>query len=283
MKILITGSNGFLAHFLIEKFKIKNKIFKVDLPNFNILDFKKINNLIAKTKPGLIIHTAAAKGANKSNLNPKKFIDVNSFGTLNICESMRINRIKKLVYISSCSFYKRKKTEIFEDDSVENNTPYGFGKYMGELIVNYYANKYSLNAISLRPNLITGNKLKEDNLFFNIIDEVLKKNTATVFGKGDHHREFIHPNDIYSAIELWIKKKNKAKFEYYNISNNRYKIIDAVKKTLTFLNKGKIILQKKNSSTFSVKLNCEKIKKELKWNPQYNLDYIIKDNYEAFK
>lgn len=283
MKILITGSKGFLAHFLIKKFKIKNKIFRADLPNFNILNFEKINNLIKKTKPDLIIHTAAAKGANKSNLDPKKFIDVNGFGTLNICESMRINKIKKLVYISSCSFYKRKKTEIFEDDSIDNNTPYGFGKYIGELIVNYYTSKYLLNAISFRPNLITGNKLKEDNLFFNIINEVSKNNTATIFGKGDHQREFIHPYDIYSAIVLWINKKNKAKFEYYNISNNRFKIIDAVKKTLTFLNKGKIVLEKKNSSTFSIKLNCEKIRKELKWAPQYNLDYIIKDNYEAFK
>ena len=125
MRILITGSKGFLAYFLIQKFKINNKVFKLDLPNFDILNFSKINNFIKKIKPDLIIHTAAAKGANRSNLDPKKFIDVNSFGTLNICESMRINKVKKLVYISSCSFYKRKKTEIFEDDSISNNTPYG--------------------------------------------------------------------------------------------------------------------------------------------------------------
>lgn len=283
MRILITGSKGFLAYFLIQKFKINNKVFKLDLPNFDILNFSKINNFIKKIKPDLIIHTAAAKGANRSNLDPKKFIDVNSFGTLNICESMRINKVKKLVYISSCSFYKRKKTEIFEDDSISNNTPYGFGKYIGELIVNYYSNKYLINSIALRPNLITGNKLKQDNLFFDIIKEVTTKGTATIFGNGLHEREFIHPNDIYLAIKMWIKKKNKEKFEYYNISNNRFSIINAVKKTLNFLKKGKIIYKKKNLSTFSVRLNCKKIKNKLGWKPNYDLNYIIKDNYEAFK
>ena len=283
MKILITGSNGFLSHFLIEKLKIKNKIYKADLPKLNILNFQKINKFIQKSKPDLIIHTAAAKGANKSNLNPKTFIDVNASGTLNICESMRLNKIKNLVYISSCSFYKRNNKEIDENSPIDNNTPYGFGKYLGEQIINYYSNKYSFNSISLRPNLITGNRLKEENLFYSIIDEVEKKGTATVYGNGKHIREFIHPLDIYQAIKLWIRKKNKKKFEYYNISNNRYKIIDAIKRTLTFLKKGKIVLNNKTASVFSVRLNCKKIKRELKWKPKLDLNYIIKDNYEFFK
>ena len=283
MKILITGANGFLSHFLIEKLRIKNKIYKVDLPKLNILNFQKINKFIQKSKPDLIIHTAAAKGANKSNLDPKTFIDVNASGTLNICESMRLNKIKNLVYISSCSFYKRNNKEIHENSPIDNNTPYGFGKYLGEQIINYYSNKYSFNSISLRPNLITGNRLKEDNLFYSIINEVEKKGTATVYGDGKHIREFIHPLDIYQAIKLWIRKKKKKKFEYYNISNNRYKIIDAIKRTLIFLKKGKIVLNKKTSSVFSVRLNCKKIKRELKWKPKLDLNYIIKDNYEFFK
>ena len=283
MKILITGANGFLSHFLIEKLRIKNKIYKVDLPKLNILNFQKINKFIQKSKPDLIIHTAAAKGANKSNLDPKTFIDVNASGTLNICESMRLNKIKNLVYISSCSFYKRNNKEIHENSPIDNNTPYGFSKYLGEQIINYYSNKYSFNSISLRPNLITGNRLKEDNLFYSIIDEVEKKGTATVYGDGKHIREFIHPLDIYQAIKLWIRKKKKKKFEYYNISNNRYKIIDAIKRTLIFLKKGKIVLNKKTSSVFSVRLNCKKIKRELKWKPKLDLNYIIKDNYEFFK
>ena len=283
MKILVTGSSGFLANFLIKKLKKKHKIIKADLPKIDISNFNKINNLIVRTKPDLVIHTAAAKGASKSHLFPKKFFDVNSFGTLNICESMRINKVKKMVYISSCSFYKRKKKEIKEDDLKDFNNPYGYGKYLGELIINYYSEKYKFNSISLRPNLISGNHLVQDNLFYDIIKEVRQTGRATVFGDGNHEREFIHPYDIYSAINLWLRKKNKNNFSVYNITNNRIKIINAIKKTINYLGKGTIVFKKTNSRVFSIKLSTAKIKKELKWSPKHDLDYIIKDNYEKFK
>ena len=196
---------------------------------------------------------------------------------------MRLNNVKKLIYISSCSFYKRKKREINENDLKDFNNPYGYGKYIGELLINYYSTKYSFNSMSLRPNLITGNNLKQDNLFYDIIKEVNETGEATVFGKGDHIREFIHPYDIYSAIKLWLRKKNKKNFVAYNITTNRIKIIDAIKKTLKYLGKGKIKFKNTNSRVFSVKLNSKKIKKELKWKPKYNLNYIIKDNNEQFK
>ena len=283
MKILITGSQGFVSYYLIKKLSKKNEIIKADLPKVNVFNYDQINKLISKTKPKLIIHTAAAKGASKSHLSPKHFFDVNSFGTLNICESMRINNIKKLVYISSCSFYKRKKNEIREDDPKDFNNPYGYGKYIGELIARYYSKKYNFNTISLRPNLITGNRLKEDNLFYDVIKEIIETNNATVYGNGNHEREFIHPYDIYSAINLWLKKKEKDNFSYYNITSNRYKVKDAIKKTIVFLGKGNLKFKKTNSRVFSVKLNCSKIKRELGWKPEYDLDYIIKNNYERFK
>lgn len=283
MKILITGSEGFVSYYLINNFKKKHEVIKVDLPKIDIRNFDKLNKFVTKSKPDLIVHTAAAKGASKSHLTPKKYFDVNSFGTLNICETMRLNKIKKLVYISSCSFYKRKRGEIKENDAIDFNNPYGYGKYLGELIVKYYSEKYNFYSLSLRPNLVTGNRLKEDNLFYDIFKEVENNGFATVFGDGNHEREFIHPNDIYSAINLWLKKKNSSNYNCYNISNNRYKIKVAIKKTLKFLGKGKLKYKKINSRVFSVKLNCDKLKKDLNWKPKYDLNYIIKDNYESFK
>ena len=82
---------------------------------------------------------------------------------------------------------------------------------------------------------------------------------------------------------MWLKKKDKSNFSYYNITNNRYKVKEAIKKTIVFLGKGKLKYKKTNSRVFSVKLNCSKIKRELGWKPKYDLNYIIKDNYERFK
>ena len=282
MRILFTGSNGFLASFLINKFKNKNEIIKCDLPALNINKFSKLFHYFKKTKPDLIIHTAAAKGAVLSNQNPKKFIDTNGNGTLNICECMRILNIKKIVYISSCSFYKRQNKILNENDKDDYNNPYGFGKFIGEKIINFYGERYDISTLCLRPNLISGNGLKEDNLIYDLIDEIQKKNTATVFGNGDHVREFIHPLDFYSAIYKWLSIKRTTNY-IFNISCNRYKIIDVAKKVIKFLKRGKIAFKNKNKRVFSVKLSTKKINKILGWKSKYNIWYLIRDNYEQFK
>ena len=70
MKILITGSAGYIGSCLFEYLKKKYNVFGTDkiIPkikkqkNFflcDLLDFKKINNLIEIIKPDIVIHLAA--------------------------------------------------------------------------------------------------------------------------------------------------------------------------------------------------------------------------------
>jgi len=282
MKILITGSKGFLGSFLKNKLKKNNKIIEFDLPK-DIRNFSEVNNFIKKKKPNIIIHAAAAKGAQISNDHPKKFLDVNAVGTLNILESMRINKIKMIVYISSSGFYLRSSKILYEDSKIHYNNPYSLGKAMGEEMVKFYSEKYNIKSLSLRPNLITGFGLKQDNLIYDIISEISQNNTATVFGKGEHVREFIHPLDICFAIEQWLKIKEKNNYKIYNITCNRYSVITVVKKIISYLKMGKIVYKHNKNRVFNLRLSSLKIKKELKWTSNFDLDYIIKDNYEMFK
>jgi dTDP-glucose 4,6-dehydratase len=282
MKILITGSKGFLGSFLKDKLKKNNQIIEYDFPK-DICNFLKVNNFIKKKKPNIIIHAAAAKGAQISNKYPKKFIDVNAVGTLNLLESMRLNKITMVVYISSSGFYLRSKKIVHEDSKLHYNNPYSFGKAIGEKIVKFYSEKYNIKSLSLRPNLISGFGLKQDNLIYDIISEIKRNNTATVFGKGEHVREFIHPLDICSAIEKWIKIKKKHNYKIYNITCNRYSVVAVVKKIISYLKMGKIVYKYNKNKVFNLRLSSFKIKNEMKWKSNYNLDYIIKDNYEMFE
>lgn len=281
MKILITGSKGFLGSFLDKELRKKNTILRFDLPK-NILNFKSILNFIKKNKPDLVIHAAAAKGALISNNYPRKFFQTNFNGTLNVLEAMRECNIKKIIYISSSGFYKRSNKIISENDKIDFNNPYAYGKYLGEKIIEFYTKKYGFYALSLRPNLITGQGLKQDNLIYDIIKEIKKKKTATVFGNGNHIREFIHPLDICNAIKLWIRKNKKSKFEVYNITCNRYPVIKVIKKIIKYLNDGKVVYGNKTAKVFSLRLSNNKIKNNLKWQSKINLEYIIKDNNEVF-
>ncbi len=46
---------------------------------------------------------------------------------------------------------------------------------------------------------------------------------------------------------------------------------------------GKIVYKHNKNRVFNLRLSSLKIKNELKWKSNYNLDYIIKDNHEMFK
>ena len=81
----------------------------------------------------------------------------------------------------------------------------------------------------------------------------------------------------------YVKKKTNYVF---NITCNRYKIIDVAKKIIKFLKKGKIIFKNKNKRVFSVKLSTKKINKILGWKSKYDIEFKISkriDNNKIIK
>ena len=108
MKIIITGSAGYIGSCLFEHLKKKHKVFGVDkvLPklkkqkNFihcNLLNFDKVDFIIRTIKPDIIIHLAAVSHSNRSNKNPFSTFD-HSLRTLeNVLDASK-NRNIHLIY-----------------------------------------------------------------------------------------------------------------------------------------------------------------------------------------
>ena len=127
MKILITGVGGFIGynlanHLLSKNYKIigidnfddyysplykkervkqlkKYKLFKFKF--LNLLNRKKIFLLFKKNKIDLIIHLAAQAGVRNSFVDPKKYIETNILGYLNIIFASKKYGVKKIIYASS--------------------------------------------------------------------------------------------------------------------------------------------------------------------------------------
>ena len=92
-KIIITGGEGRFAKTLKKNFIGKN-IYYLSKKEFNILNFKSMENMIKKIKPKIIIHLAALSSPTSvHNDNISKSIDINIIGTCNlvkICEKFNI-------------------------------------------------------------------------------------------------------------------------------------------------------------------------------------------------
>lgn len=103
MKIFVTGSSGFIGKELVNNLSGKHEIIGYDLADGNnILDY---DNLVKKMQGSdVVVHLAALRKP-YDNKTFDDYFKVNCEGTFNVAEAALENRVKRLIYSSSTSYY----------------------------------------------------------------------------------------------------------------------------------------------------------------------------------
>lgn len=183
-KILITGHTGFKGRWLVgllsqlcnaklicvaprDKFFKESRVFfeKINIEEvfIDISNARKVDNLIKKILPDVIIHLGAQSLVNESISNPLKTFSTNILGTANILVSAGALEKKILILnITSDKVYKnRENLEPFNESSeLGGLDPYSCSKSCADLIshafFDTYVNKLKLSKLSI-ANLRAGN------------------------------------------------------------------------------------------------------------------------------
>ena len=256
MNILVTGAVGFIGFSLCESLiKKKHKVFGID--NFDtyysieikkkrlkILKknknfyFKRVDitqrsglfNFFKKKKIDIIIHLAAQAGVRYSLINPKKYVDVNILGFLNIIELAKEKKIKKFIYASSSSVYgENKKFPLSENQSLNPKNIYGLSKQMNEQIASMYSKFFDLKCIGLRFFTIYGEWGRPDMFLFKLFKASQQNKKFYLNNYGNHKRDFTYVKD---AVKIVLKLVNYkiVNNEIFNICSNKpIKILDIIK------------------------------------------------------
>jgi len=292
-KILITGGCGFigshLSEYFFEKFK-KSKIIIYDkityAANKKYLDSinknrrvkiikADINNLQrlvnASKSVDLLIHVAAESHVDNSFKLSNKFILTNVLGTSNVMEAARLNKIKKIIHVSTDEIYGEILRGSFKEESKFNpSNPYSSSKAAAEMIVNGYKHSYKLPVIIVRSNNIYGTRQYPEKLISGCCLSLIKKNKFYLHGSGNQKRTFLYVRDFCEAIYKIIVSK-KTSTGIYNIgSYEEFRNIDIVKLICGYLKvdfKKNILFQKDRPfNDFRYSVNFSKLKK-LSWRP----------------
>lgn len=248
MKILVTGSAGFIGSAVCKKLLIqKYEVIGIDnLNNYydpklkisrlkNILDYKKFKNykidisdkkkifkIFKKYNPKIVVHLAAQAGVRYSLLNPTAYIDSNLKGFGNILEGCRNCKVKHLVYASSSSVYgANTNTPYSVKDNVDHPVSfYAATKKANELMAHSYSHLYNLPSTGLRFFTVYGPWDRPDMALQKFTKAILNNKTIKVYNKGNHERDFTFIDDIVDGLIKVLKKPAKPDLNWSSKNPN---------------------------------------------------------------
>lgn len=221
MKILLTGSSGFLGQNLKPILEENYDVVGVN-SGWDLRSSTKAQYVVEKHNPDVIVHAAGSVGgigANKEN--PGKFMYDNLAMGMNIIEAARRYRTPKLILLGTvCSYPKHtpvpfKEEELWNGYPEETNAPYGIAKKALMRLVEAYHEQYGMNAVNLIPVNMYGPHDHFNLTSSHVIPALILKvynaiksgdKTIELWGSGQASREFLFAPDCAEAIKLAIKK-----------------------------------------------------------------------------
>lgn len=228
MKILITGSAGFIGSHLCKRLLERgdevvgidnlNPYYSVALKharlnnltvypkfkavNVDIADRLRVAELFETEQPQKVVHLAAQAGVRYSLKNPHAYVDSNLIGFVNILEGCRHNGIQHLVYASSSSVYGANTQMPFSiHDNVDHPLSlYAATKKANELMAHTYSHLYRLPTTGLRFFTVYGPWGRPDMALFLFTEAILQGKPIDVFNYGNMKRDFTYVDDIVEGV-----------------------------------------------------------------------------------
>ncbi len=301
-KILVTGACGQIGSELIPELEkrygseaiiasdIKKPAedFGVEFQELDVTDRKAIEQIVLDNGVTKIYHLASLLSANGEK-NPQLAFEVNMLGLYNILEIGRIHKIRQIIWPSSIAAFgpetPRDKTP--NETIMRPTTIYGITKVSGELLTNYYFNKYGLDVRGVRfPGIISNKTLPgggTTDYAVEIFYEAIKHKKYTCFLKEDSALPMMYmPDAIKSLIQLpeadISKLKHHCDFNLTAMSFSPKELAAEIKKHIPeFTCEYKPDFRQKIADSWPKSIDDTAARKEWNWRPDYDLKRMTKD------
>lgn len=209
-KILVTGSSGFLGHYLCQflaelNYLVLAQTRKAQIfnhPNITNINFDLNDNLdsIDLNRVEVIIHCAGrAHVMNETAASPlEAYRQTNVQGTLNLAKKAVQSGVKRFIYLSSIKVNgEQTTTQAFQpNDHVHTDDPYGLSKYEAEQALLELSKNTGLEVVIIRPVLIYGPNVKAN---FKSMVNLASKKLPLPIGCLDNKRSMV---SVYNLADL---------------------------------------------------------------------------------
>jgi UDP-glucose 4-epimerase len=249
-RILVTGAGGFLGSHICHYFGQRGhsiaaidrlpvspemadlypnlrRFYSMDLPEKNLV------TVIGEFQPELLIHCAGSASVPYSVQEPYEDFRQAAGVTAFLLETLRkFMPSCHFVFLSSAAVYGNpQKLPVGEESPCQPISPYGYHKYICEMLCREYESIYHVKSSILRIFSAYGERLRKQVIF-----DLCRKfsdpssNRVELFGTGNETRDFVHARDIAQAIECVRHAKTSGIFNVASGTQTRIsEVVEMIK------------------------------------------------------
>ncbi len=237
-----------------------------------------------------VVHTAGLIGSRVAE-NPYTGIAINVQGTVNLLESAVVLKLERFIYVSSRAVYDRSKIKdgpIREDTPLGGTNFYNVTKACSELLLRAYAQRYSLDAIVIRPGAVFGRGhyvggSSVGRVMRDLALKILKNEPFEINGGAYFDNEYVYAKDVADCIEQACKVKNPRR-RAYNCGSGRVTTAGDIQKAVKELFGINVqVTGNGNSQRHVVPFDLSAAREELGFAPKFSFKDALKDYVEEMQ
>jgi len=247
----------------------------------DLRNYDKIDNLLSGVTDVVILAGLVGDPITKKYPNESK--QINYVALKNFIDKCNNKKIKKVIFVSTCSNYGLISNEDLADENYELNPLSDYAKHKVN-IENYIMSlkgmvDYSPTVLRFATAFGLSPRMRFD-LTINEFTRDLFVNNNIILYDANTWRPYCHVNDFADLIhKVLTSEKNKTDFQIFNAGgdkNNSTKIgiTESLRK---YFPKSKVSFKDKGADPRNYRVNFSKVKDVLNFEPKYTIEDGIKE------
>jgi len=301
VNVLVFGSKGLVGRSIVKKFNsssINYNVIESSREDTNLFSLSETSKKIKASNPDIVIIAAAKVGGIYANNTQRfSFIIENLKISMNIFESLANFPNIKIVNIgSSCIYPLNAESPIAEESLMTGkleptNSPYSMAKLSSLEIAKTMKEQFGHKILNLMPTNLYGPNDRFEEFNSHVIPGLIYKmhkgkigkfDKVEIWGSGAPLREFMHVDDLSSAIEFLIE--TDSSHELLNIGSNESisikELAELIKKIVNY--EGELNFNSSYPDGNPKKLLDSSKLNNLGWQSSISLEEGIKDTYNWY-
>jgi dTDP-glucose 4,6-dehydratase len=300
-KVLVTGAGGFIGSHLCEHLlelgaDVRGMVHgnmrgsvgylagvpehlarNLEICGGNIRDAAFVRDATAGVDT--VFHLAAITSVAYSYANPEETIVTNVFGTLNVCNAARHERVRRVIHTSSAGVYgtAREGERISETHPVAAHNPYTASKLAADCTVESFYLSYDLPVATCRIFNIYGPRVGQFLIIPTIILQLMRHRELRL-GDLTPTRNFTYVDDIVDAF-MRMAESDRVIGEVVNFGSTRAVTIGELAQLIADLMGKEVQItadperyRPKRSEILRVEADSTKAREQLGWEPRVDLE-----------